>query len=184
MRIEALFTAWALSAGALAGADAVTGTGGEHSLQVDAGAATAAIAPRTNGRAAIRLPALEFVFRLRPTCAEPFRANSISLTVADSRQALDAEQLEDKTATPELRLTVPAGQIAPVLVSDFCSAQTNAENAVETASDRNGEPLTLSATLSANASLLCVSENEREIVYTVAPLDVTLVCESIDTMDE
>ncbi len=163
-------------------ADAVADAERTHSLQVGATAATVAVSESGNGRASLRLPALEFVFRLRPVCAEPFRAGSISLTVADSRQTLDAEQLEDGTAESELRLTVPASQIAPVPVTDFCSAEPDDPD--KDSSAQRGESLTLPAALSANASLLCVTESEREIVYTTAPLDVTLVCGSVDETAE
>ena len=96
MRIDALFTLCALSACVTATADAVADAERTHSLQVGAAAATVAISESDNGRASLRLPALEFAFRLRPVCAEPFRAGSISLTVADSRRTLNEEQLEDE----------------------------------------------------------------------------------------
>ena len=177
MRIDTLFTLCALSAFLTATADAVADAERTHSLQVGAAAATVTISESGNGRASLRLPALEFVFRLRPVCAEPFRAGSILLTVADSRRTLNEEQLEDETAVSELRLTVPASQIAPVLVTDFCSAEADPDN--DSYAQRS-ESLTLPGTLSANASLLCVTESEQEIVYTTAPLDVTLVCGPVD----
>ena len=178
MRIESLFTLCALAVCAPANADSDNLDNAEraHSLEVGAAAAIVTISESGNDRASLRLPALEFVFRIQPACAAPFRAGSISLTVADSRRTLNAEQLQDETAASELRLTVPASQIAPVPVSGFCSAEPNPDDDANDSHAQRGESLTLPATLSANASLLCVTESEQQIVYTTAPLDVTLIC--------
>lgn len=155
---------------------------GKHSLQVSTTAATVAIAPRKNRRNTLRLPAIDYVFQLSTHCAEPFSAGSVSLTIADSRQSLNAKQLQDENMSSELRVTVPANQIAPVSVAGFCVDQSLWDEDATAAEGRDAHSLTLPAALSVNASLLCIRENgsDQEIVYTSAPLDVTLICERND----
>lgn len=150
-----------------------------HSLQVEAAAAAVDVSPRGGLRTPIVLPALEFVFSVNAACANSFEPESVTLTVADSRSYLGADQLLAPDM-PELRLTVPANQIAPLIVTDFCVV-AGAEETVLT--DRRAVPnesLTVPATLSANTSLLCVSEGKQEILYTTTPLDVMLTCASDD----
>ena len=139
-----------------------------HSLEISAVAPTVTIAPRSRRNNLIRLPALEYVFEVSAECAEPFDAGSLSLTVADSRRSLDAEELAQ---TGAVRLTVPANQLAPVPVSGFCVGP-------EERDDDGAATLTLRSALSASASLLCVSDTERKMTYASAGLDVVLVCES------
>lgn len=142
-----------------------------HVLQVSAAAPDVAVSPRAPERNSLPLPTLEYVFALNATCAEPFGPSSISLAVADTRRSLSGDEL-DGNASAEITLIVPADQLAPVPVAEFC-VEVPAE---DSSAPAEGERLTLPATLSAHASLLCVSGSEQEIIYTSAPLDVTLIC--------
>ena len=155
-------------------AAAAAGAEGKHSLTISAAPPVVTIEPRNPRSNSVRLPSVEYVFEIRPQCADPFDAGSVSLTVADSRRTLSADDLEQDAAS-EIRLTVPSGQIAPVPLSDFCIAQESAD--APTMTD-GATALTIPAALSASASLLCVSDSEQTMTYASASLDVELVCNS------
>lgn len=142
-----------------------------HVLEIEAGAASATVAPGDVRRNSLRLPALEYVFTLTMRCADPFLPVSLSLTVADSRRAIDAEALAENGDSTELRLTVPASQLAPVPVAGFCAGGAGPDG------DDAPRELLLQATLSVGASLTCATTSAQEITYASAPLDVLVNCE-------
>ena len=150
-----------------------------HALQVTAAPATVTIAPGSARRQSIILPALEYVFSLNARCADSFAPETVALTIADSRTFLRSAELAGDSARHEMPLTVPADQLAPLIVGDFCPATGDAAMAQRTAD--NSAVLTVSATLTATASLLCVADNRREMIYTTTPLDIMLVCEPAET---
>lgn len=137
-------------------------------LDVIASAATAPVEASRAGRRAIRLPALTYRFQLRHACAVPARPMSLSLAVADSRQTIAGDDLAAANGIARLRLELPAGQIAPVAVDDFCVANAPRE--------RRAAALTLPALLSASASLRCVDDARVTVTWATVPLDVVLVC--------
>lgn len=139
-----------------------------------------AVPPRRSGRQFLDLPALEYTFEVETRCDDDWVPESLSLNVADSRIAFGAGQLSHSTPH-EIVLNVPAQQLAPVAVHDFCllpedttGQAAGAPGPVSPAST----PLTIRAVLSAQASFLCVSEQERRITYVSQPLDVTLTCDA------
>lgn len=146
-----------------------------HWLSLSANAVEVAIAPQPAGRTLLQLPALDFVFRMDPQCADDFAPRSLSLNVADSRKSLPIAALLDGDAYPEVKLTVPAGQLAPIAIQGFCSgAGSESQPGPE---DLNADShLTVPAALSAHASLLCASESRQDITYASATLDVKLIC--------
>lgn len=157
-----------------------------HSLFVSAAAAKVEVTPRSGRRASIVLPAIEYVFSVNALCATSFEPKSVSVTVADSRSFLGPNELVGADVAPEVRLTVPASQIAPLIVADFCIAASDQEAVPADGPAATGESMTVPATLSASASLLCVSEGKQELLYTTTPLDVTLTCtidESVESED-
>ena len=159
---------------ATAGCDLATAEDA-HSLRISADAPTVTVAPRNRRSNQLRLPALEYVFEVSARCAEPFDAGAVSLTVADSRRSVDAEELERNDA---VRLTIPAAQLAPVPVNDFCIEPDDSGEDGAAHDGGRSETLTLPSALSASASLLCVSETERRMTYASTGLDVKLVCET------
>ena len=82
---------------------------------------------------------------------------------------MDAERLES-AAPVEFAVTIPASQIGPVAVEDFCAGNSDD-------SDTEQRVIRIPAVLSAQASLLCESDAGSNITYASESLDVTLHCE-------
>ena len=142
------------------------------------------------GRRFIELPTLEYRFGVQTACGGERIPRSLMINVADSRLALSGAALESD-ATGELLLSVPARQLAPIAVDDFCVAGPAAANGGTAARPAVDEPgglppaapdpaphrlLTVPAVVSAQASLVCGDENGSHISYVTQPLAVTLAC--------
>lgn len=155
-----------VATGAVAEADGA----GRLSISVDVPEVT--LQPASGGRKFIRLPSLEYSFTLRAWCHGSSAPESISLSVADTRKAIPWSQF-DEGEKAEIALTVPARQIAPLPLDGFCSAALNDVQPAE----RNSDRVTVSAALSAQASVLCEDEAGQDITYVSKALDVTLLCE-------
>ena len=136
------------------------------------------VSPRQTGRQFLDLPALEFAFDIQARCDETWTPESLSLNVADSRVTFDSAALS-RNALGKITLSVPSRQLAPVAVHDFCLQQAG-RVATEPGTAAPPTPesalLTIRAVLSAQASLLCASPEERRITYVSQPLDVVLSC--------
>jgi len=139
-------------------------------LDLSANTPEVSIPTRPDGRNFMRLPALEYNVVADTLCPNGLARESLSLSIADTRitNAIDAET----RSRLELSVRVPAAQIGPVAVNQFCTADSVAA----------GGPLTLRipSVLSAQAALLCVSETGSEMTYGSVSLDVLLLCESAD----
>lgn len=153
---------------------------GRDSLNVSANAPTVSVAPRNAGRNFMRLPTLEYVFEISAKCADGRLPKSISLSVADSRKSLVAEQIALDGPT-ELSLQVPANQIAPLAVENFCIADGGDDSTVDADSQTE---LSVSSALSAQASLLCEGADDTAMTYVSRPLDVSLVCGAVSEEEE
>lgn len=155
------------SAGLAAGAATA-----ETALKVAADTPSVEISPRRAGRNFLRLPTIEFNFSVHAECGDDGSAESVSLSVADTREALGAKQLgEDKLGS--LTLRIPAKQIAPLVVEDFCIiGNVNDPGRAETHK--------VSGALSVQASLLCRTDAGDKMTYATEPLDVTLVCKPVE----
>lgn len=119
----------------------------------------------------MQLPDLEYQFRIDAVCRRGLSPASLSLAIADTRRNFNAEQIA-AGALDEVRLLVPAAQIAPVVIQDFCVAEGGAGETASAAS-----PLTVPAALSAQASLLCLGDADQSMKYASANLDILLVCD-------
>jgi hypothetical protein len=146
----------------------------ESDLTLSADTPTAQVKPRSAERAPLVLPELEYNFRIQANCHDDLEATSISLAVADTRRTFDHAQITSGELNA-VNLRIPANQIAPVLIADFCIAPTDAGQ-ISPATGRQ-HPMTVRSALSAQASLLCVAEGHRSMKYASATLDVQLVCE-------
>lgn len=145
----------------------------EGELEIVATAATAVIAPAGNGRRPVELPTLRYSFHLLHECASSFIPQSLSLTIADSHRFLREGELDGARGVARVSLDIPASQLAPVILSDFCAAKDTADG------DTTGTALkTMPSLLSAAASLQCTSAAGQRTIYSVAPLDVVLVCKA------
>jgi len=147
---------------------------GNDTLSVMADAPVIPLSPRSPGRNFVQLPALEYNFEIQTRCAGSRLPGSLSLNVADTRKWLAADDIVIDGPTT-LRLRIPASQIAPLAVQDFCVAPGDEDGA------DGGDPpaqITISAALSAQASLLCESDEDKVMTYVSRTLDVSLLCES------
>ena len=143
---------------------------GLGTLVIRPSVATVTIAPAGSGRRPLRLPSLTFSFEMSHECAPDYLPASLSLAVADSRRSLGRAALAEANGRATLAMEVPASQLPPLIISDFCAAD-EAANGPEL-----GERVWTGA-LSALASLRCESETESQTTYAVSPLDISVVCE-------
>ena len=134
------------------------------------------------GRQFIQLPTLEYRFAVHAACGAERTPRSLSVSIADSRVTLSGTALQDRPAD-ELVLTVPARQLAPVAVDDFCIAGDDSPAVGGTAglqpATSDPQPprrLTVPAVVSVQASLVCGGESGADIRYVTQPLAVTLAC--------
>ena len=136
-------------------------------LRITANTPDVTVSTRTTSRNFMRLPALDFAFELEVSCSASLNVRGVSLSIADTRIALTEAQLADPAAR-QLSLTIPAGQIPPVRIENFCladQAQTEAAEQVE-----------IPAILSVQGSLVCANEDESRITYASTPLNVVVNC--------
>ena len=97
---------------------AVDGSGEELSgdrLLVDINAASIEVSARPAGRQPIRLPDLEFEVRLEPRCAAGMNADSISVSVADTRIHIGRQTLAEQPVI-EAKIRIPRKQIGPLAI--------------------------------------------------------------------
>lgn len=120
----------------------------------------------------MRLPTLSFEFTVDASCSDGKAPDSLSLSIADTRvtNSLDS----DTGSRLELTVSVPAAQIGPIAVNQFCAADNPDSVQDERAT------LRIPAVLSAQAALLCASESGNEMIYTSESLDVLLRCDRED----
>ena len=157
---------------------------GKDTLLVTADAPLVHLLPRNPGRNFVRLPTLEYKFEIRTHCSDNRSPTLLSLNVADTRKSLAAGQIISDGPT-EISLRIPASQIAPLVIEDFCVVQPG-ENG-----DRTGTAPTQIAVpevLSAQLSLLCEGDEDQAITYVSRTLDVSLACDQVtnsgDTEDQ
>jgi hypothetical protein len=155
---------------------------GLHTLAVSAETPAVAVAPQPRERHFFDLPSLDYVFQVEARCRNDWKPESMSLNVADSRVSRTGAELQDN-AEQQVRLQIPAEQIAPIAMRSFCvideTEQGSAIDAEPRSSPGAGNPprITVSAALSAQASLRCSNGAELQMIYVTEPLDVTLTCE-------
>ena len=143
-------------------------------LGVDADPAVVASKPLAEGRKLIRPPALEFLLHIDAECDAEAEITSISISVADTQKALTSIDLDD-TAPIATRIAIPARQVPPIAVENFCPME----------SPLAGEELVVKDALTAHVSLRCTSEAGDSITYASRALHVMLRCEAAaDTQGE
>ncbi|HEX9852960.1 MAG TPA: hypothetical protein VGA68_08090 [Woeseiaceae bacterium] len=145
----------------------------ETVLTFSADAPMAKVSPRSRERSPLQLPDLEYQFRIDAVCKSGLSPASLSLAVADTRRNFNAEQIA-AGALNDVRLLVPAAQIAPVVIQNFCVAEGDDVDSASAASH-----LTVPSALSAQASLLCLGQADHAMRYASVNLDVLLVCDSV-----
>ncbi len=133
-------------------------------LKISADTPVVAVKTRAEGRNFMRLPSLPYEFALEIACEAGLNPTTLSISVADTRRSLQAEALLD-TQKALIAFTVPAAQIGPVALNEFCLQTSDSP-----------ELLMLPSVLSVQASLLCANDMERHMIYASAPLAVALQC--------
>lgn len=142
-------------------------------LALSANTPEVSISTRPAGRNFMRLPALKYDFAVDASCGDGLSPESLSLSIADTRVTNSLNN--DTGPRVELSVNVPASQIGPIAVDQFCSTDS-------TDSGEDGHAtLRVPAVLSAQAALMCFSESGNEMTYASESLDVLLRC---DTEDE
>jgi len=140
----------------------------DNRLLVDINAASIEVSARPAGRRPIRLPDLEFEIRLEPRCAAGMNADSISVSVADTRLRIGRQTLAEQPVI-ETTIRVPRKQIGPLAIDDFCVADNDAPGVTL---HRVRDALT------AQLSLKCGGDGRQSIIYKTEPLAITLFCET------
>jgi len=135
-------------------------------LTVDATPAMVQVRPLAEGRKLIRLPALEFSFTIRAACALDTAAQSISISIADTRKTISGNDIAS-AFDQAIIFSVPARQVSPVAIDGFCPQSDDGDGQAE---------LLVRDAMTAHLSLRCRSENGEEITYASRALDVILQC--------
>lgn len=136
-------------------------------IAIEAAPAVAAIEPLPAGRSPLRLPALDFELEIHASCGPDRVATAVSISAADTRRTLVGEQVQtDSLIAATLRL--PAPQLSPVAVDDFCRAPS---------ADVGAREMLIRGAATAHVSLRCAGDTGESISYASKPLDVTLVCD-------
>lgn len=142
----------------------------DNRLSIASEAVTVSISPRAAGSSLVLLPAVEFTFSVDAECSDDLGPGPLTLSIADTYLSLTAEQISSD-GMDGIVLQVPAKQIAPVAVADFC---------VDDASGGQPPPqeqILVRDALSVQASLVCSDETDRQSTYASHSLDIRLQCE-------
>ena len=157
---------------AIAGLGSHTDSAAADELELNASTPEVTISTRPAGRNFVRLPSLDYRFRVDARCTAGRRAQAISISVADTRISVPTGNLPSDGAI-DVEMTVPADQIGPVPLNEFCISDDGDNDLQQTS-------LTIPSVLSAQASLLCADESGGEMTYASASMDVELSCEPPD----
>lgn len=136
-------------------------------LTVQATEASAQILPRDPGQQQTALPSLDIGVIADVSCAVGARAESITVSVADTSIRFGAAEIaEADTVNASLRL--PANQIAPISSANFCIRGESSEDT----------ELLLPGVASAQVSLLCRSESTSSMHFASVVLPLRLHCDT------
>ena len=136
-------------------------------VSISANTPSMPVTRRATDQSPLIVPGLEYEFQVETRCSEGSEPESVMLSIADTREHLPPAQLNQSSTTFLIR--VPAKQIAPLQVDEFCIDET----------PQDSMRLTIGAVLSAQASLVCSGDGEKSITYTSTSLDLMLTCEDL-----
>lgn len=139
-------------------------------IRAEAQPASVELTPLSDDGRPMRLPALGFAVRVEPACAGETEPRSLSISVADTRLYFTASELAGAPVV-EATLILPARQLGPVRIDDFCRAGKG----------DGPSRLLLEDAYTARLSLRCGPDEQQTIVYATLPLDVDLLCRRADT---
>ncbi len=156
----------------------VAATEPRHHIELTADVPTVTVAPRPPGQLAVQLPNLTYDLAVTVDCKANWVPDSVSISVADSGASLDAERLQAGEDL-KLELRIPANQIAPLRIEDFCTIdEMDAPDAAIQ------ESIFVPGFMSAQASLRCATDSEQSTMYVTKPLDVVLECAAPEAEDD
>lgn len=139
----------------------------DNLLSVEAKESTARLEPRDAKQRLVALPALEVAVLTTLECPAGAKAESLTVSVSDTHQYFDAELLTDVVSL-EAALKVPANQLAPIVIPEFCISGDSTNN----------KGLGLPGIATAQVSLRCRGEGDSMSVhFSSAPVPVRLYCQ-------
>ena len=94
------------------------------------------------------------------------------VSISDTHRRFGPDEIGDKAAL-DVRVSVPANQVAPVTVADFCI----------TGGPNDAKGLLLPGIATAQVSLRCRSEKESFVYFESAVLPVRLQCDSDENQE-
>ena len=130
------------------------------------------VAPRNSNQTYVNLPALDVAVIAEFSCAAGVAAESITVSVADTHIRFNSEEITDATSI-NATLRLPANQIAPISIQDFCVTDVASEI----------EDLLIPGVASAQVSLRCGSKDKSSIHFASIALPLRLHCESAKSQD-
>jgi hypothetical protein len=135
-------------------------------LTVQVTESTARLEPGDANQREIRLPALDVVIVASIECPANSEAFSLTVSVSDTHQHYGPEVLADASSL-EAAFSVPARQLAPVVISEFCIKGAPADD----------QGLKLDGVATAQLSMRCRDENDLASVhFASAAIPVRLYC--------
>lgn len=152
---------------------------GEHRLTGRAQAAAVEISPLPPGRRLIALPDLEFPLSIDADCFGDAKAESLSISIADTIETHDVSKLDSDLKNKfvlETTFRIPGNQLAPVSIEHFCTTGIDSSDATQT--------LLVPAAAAANISLRCSQENAQSVRYAGVSLKINLICMSLDDQSD
>lgn len=137
----------------------------DYPLTVHASEAIAQIEPHDEHDNQVSLPSLDVSLLARFKCPLDTEADSVTVSVADSHKRYGPEDIVD-TEILEVSFSVPANQIAPVALTDFCISGKPIDD----------ESLLLPGVATAQVSLNCRNQTGASVFFASAALPLRLSC--------
>ncbi len=127
--------------------------------------ASTQIEPHNQLDTQVRLPSLEVSLLARFNCPPDAVAHSITVSVADSHRRYGTEEIADADML-EISIDVPATQIAPVSLTNFCVEGIPMKEAF----------VVLHGVATAQVSLHCRKQSDASLHFASAALPLRLFC--------
>lgn len=137
----------------------------DSTLTLHANEASTQIEPRDQPNTQAKLPSLEVSLLASFNCPSDAVAHSITISVADSHRRYSAEEVAG-TDRLEISIDVPATQIAPVSLANFCVAGAPIKEA----------SVLLHGFATAQVSLNCRKQSVASVHFASATLPLRLFC--------
>lgn len=135
-------------------------------LTVQVEESTANLEPGDAMRREVRLPALDVAITASFECPASAKVTSLTVSVSDTHQYFGPEVLADAISL-EAAFSIPARQLAPVVISNFCVTGGRAD----------AQGLRLHGVATAQVSMRCRDENDSASLHvTSLPIPVRLYC--------